>query len=38
MGGARSYSLRVDVTQVEDRHGERALGRSISGWKNNINL
>ena len=36
MGGAQSYSLRVDLTQVEGCHGEKSLGRSRSGWEDNI--
>ena len=36
MGGTQSYSLRVDVTQIEVCHGEKALGRSRSGWEDNI--
>ena len=36
MGRAQSYSLRVDVSRVEGCHGEKALGRSRSGWEENI--
>jgi hypothetical protein len=36
MGGAQSYSVCVDVTQVEGCHGEKAFGRSRSGWAVNI--
>lgn len=36
MGSAQSYNLRVDVTQIESCHGEKALGRSRGGWEDNI--
>jgi hypothetical protein len=36
IGGAQIYSLHLDVTQVEGRHGKKALVRSGSGWEDNI--
>jgi len=38
LGGAQRYGLHVDVTQVGCCHGEKALGRSRSGWEDNIKV